>query len=73
MGVVGIMVWEQLTSIVKDDVEEFEIAAVLDVKDKQEGVEKMMMEVASWLSSAALPAVPCSRHSWPYSVLQIPS
>jgi len=67
------MVWEQLTSIVKDDVEEFEIAAVLDVKDKQEGVEKMMMGVASWLSSAALPAVPYSRHSWPYSVLQIPS
>jgi len=57
------MVWEQLTSIVKDDVEEFEIVVVLDVKDKQEGVEKMMMEVASWLSSAALPAVPCSRHS----------
>ena len=73
MVVVGIMVWEQLTSIVKDDVEEFEIAAVLDVKDKQEGVEKMMMEVASWLSSAAHPAVPYSRHSWPYSVLQIPS
>jgi len=60
-------------SIVKDDVEGFAIVEVLEVKhddvDTQEGVEKMMMEVASWLSSAAHQAVPYSRHSWPCNVL----
>lgn len=74
MAVVGTKVWEQLMSIVKDDVEGFAMVVVLEVRDddedKQEGVEKMMMEVASWLSSAAHQAVPYSRHSWPCSVLQ---
>jgi len=61
-------------SIVKDDVEGFAMVVVLEVKDddvdKQEGVEKMMTEVAFWLFSAAHRAVPYSRHSWPCSVLQ---